>query len=103
MCLQESKDWPQTPKIVPFVTNCCNEVDAPAKDQTGNNLPAVVPNYREVSRTVDGANRRALQMRQVGRQIAWSYAMCAFMLCYADGNASATCKASGLVDENTTM
>ena len=50
-----------------------------------------------------GQSQMALQMRQVGRQMTWSHAVRAFMLRYAAGNAFATCKALGLVDEQTTM
>ena len=89
--------------IVPFLTSCWYGVDDPAQDQRGNNLPAVVAKYREVSRAVDGANQMALQMGQMGRQMTWSHAVRAFMLRYATGNAFATCKALGLVDEKTTM
>ena len=63
------------PKIVPFLTNCWYGVDDPARDQRGNNLPAVVAKYRQVSRAVDGANQMALQMRQMGRQMTWSHAV----------------------------
>ena len=45
----------------------------------------------------------ALQMRQMGRQMTWSHAARAFMWRDAAGNAFATCKAFGLVDEKTTM
>ena len=68
------------PKIVPFLTNSWYGVDDPARDRRGNNLPAVVAKYREVSRAVDGANQMALQMRQMGRQMTWSHAVRAFML-----------------------
>ena len=91
------------PKIVPFLTNCWYGVDDPARDRRGNNLPAVVAKYREVSCAVDGANQMALRMRQMGRSMTWSHAVRAFMLWYAAGNAFATCKALGLVDEKTTM
>ena len=67
------------PKIVPFLTNCWYGVDDPARDRRGNNLPAVVAKYREVSRAVDGANEMALQMRQMWRQMTWSHAVRAFM------------------------
>ena len=87
------------PKIIPFLTNCGYGVDDPARDRRGNNLPAVVAKYREVSRAVDGADQMVLQMRQITR----SHDVRAFMLRYAAGNAFATCKAWGLVDEKTTM
>ena len=41
--------------------------------------------------------------RQPGRQMTWSHAVLAFMVRYAAGNAFATAKALGLVDDKTTM
>ena len=73
------------PKIVPFLSTCWYGVDDPARDRRGNNLPAVVAKYREISRAVDGANQMALQIRQKGRQVTCSHAVRAFMLRYAAG------------------
>ena len=91
------------PKTVPFLTNCWYRVDDPARDRRVNNLPAVVAKCREVSRAVDGANQIVLQMLQMGRQMTRSHTVRAFMLRYAAGNAFATFKALGLVEEKTTM
>ena len=90
------------PRLVPFLTNCWYGEEVP-KDRRGNPLPPVVACYREFSRAVDGANQMALQMRQLGRQMTWSHAVRAFMVRYAAGNAFATAKALGLVDDKTTM
>ena len=90
------------PRLVPFLTNCWYGEEVP-KDRRGNPLPPVVACHREFSRAVDGAKQMALQMRQLGRQMTWSHAVRVFMVRYAAGNAFATAKASGLVDDKTTM
>ena len=90
------------PRLVPFLTNCWYAEEVP-KDRRGNPLPPVVVCYREFSRAVDGANQMALQMRRLGRQMTWRHAVRAFMVRYAAGNAFATAKALGLVDDKTTM
>ena len=90
------------PRLVPFLTNCWYGEEVP-KDRRGNPLPPVIACYREFSRAVDGANQMALQMRQLGRQMTWSHAVCAFMVRYAAGNAFATAKALELADEKSTM
>ena len=51
------------PKIVCFLTECWYRFDNPARDRRGNNLPAVVAKYREVSRAVDGADSRGYGKR----------------------------------------
>ena len=90
------------PRLVPFLTNCWYGEEVP-KDRRGNPLPPVLACYWEFSRAVDGANQMALQMRQLGRQMTWSHTVRAFMVRYAAGNAFATAKALGLVDDKTTM
>ena len=90
------------PHLVPFLTNCWYGDEVP-KDRRGNPLPPVVACYREFSPAVDEANQMALQMRQLGRQMTWSHAVRTFMVRYAAGNAFATAKAFGLVDDKTTM
>ena len=89
------------PRLVPFLPNFWYGEEVP-KVRRGNPLPPVVACYPEFSHAVDGANHMALQMRQLGRQIS-SHDVRAFMVQYADGNAFATAKALGLVDEKTTM
>ena len=90
------------PCLVSFLTNCWYGEEVP-KDRRGNPLPPVIACYREFSRAVDGANQMALQMRQLATQMTWSHAVRAFMVRYAAGNAFATAKALGLLDEKTTM
>ena len=90
------------PRLASLLTDCWYGEEVP-KDWRGNPLPPVVACYREFSRAVDGANQLALQMRQLGRQMTWSHAVRAFMVRYAAGNAFASAKAFGLVDEKTTM
>ena len=90
------------PRLVPFLTNCWYGEELP-KDRRGIPPPPVVVCYREFSRAVNGANQMALQMRQLGRQMTWSHAVRGFMVQYAAGNAFATAKALGLVDDKTTM
>ena len=94
--------WRKPRRLVPFLTNCWYREEVP-KDGRGKPLPPMVACYREFSRAVDGANQMALQMRQLGRQMTWSHAVRALMVRYAAGNAFATAKALGLVDEKTTM
>ena len=90
------------PRLDPFLTNCWFGEEVP-KERRGNPLPLVVACYREFSRAVDGANLRALQMRQQERQMTWSHHVRAFMVRYAAGNAFPTAGALGLVDEKMTM
>ena len=45
----------------------------------------------------------ALQMRHVGRQMTWAYAVRAFVLRYAVVNVFATCQQLGLCKETTPM
>ena len=92
----------KTPHLVPLLTNCWYAEEVP-KDQRGNPLPPVVACYRALSRAVDGATQMVLQMRQPGRQMTWSHAVCAFMVRYAAENAFATAKALGLVDYKNSM
>ena len=90
------------PRLVPFLTSCWCGEEVP-QDRRGNPLPPVIACYREFSRAVDGANQMALQMRPLGRQMTGSHTVRAFMVRYAAGNAFATAKALGLVDEKSTM
>ena len=90
------------PRLVPLLNTCWYGEEVP-KDRRGNPLRPVVACDWEFFRAVDGANQMALQMRQLGRQMTWSHAVRALMVRYAAGNAFATAKALGLVDEKTTM
>ena len=61
----------------------------------------MVANYRQLSRGVDGVNQMALQMRQMGRRMTWSHAVCAFVLRYAVVNAYATCRSLRVAQTGT--
>ena len=90
------------PHLLPFLTNCWYGMQVP-KDRRGNPLPPVVACSRVFSRALDGAIPMALQMCQLGRQRTWSPTVRALMVRNVAGNALATAKAFGLVDEKITM
>ena len=65
----------------------------------------VVAAYRTLSRSFDGVNQMALQMRQVGRQMTWAHGhnRHGFVLRYAVVNAFATCRQLALCKKTTSM
>ena len=81
------------PRVVPMLTN----VHVPESQTlaSGNEVNPVVAGYRQLSRGVDGVNRMALQMRQMGRKMTWLHAVRAFVLRHAVVNAYATCQSLG--------
>ena len=87
---------PPPPRVVPMLTNVCFACKGPPHRRSGEEVHPAVAAYRTLSRGVDGVNQMALQMGEVGRQVAWAHAVRAFVLRYAVVNAFDTCRQLGL-------